>query len=326
MTFRKGLTLWLTFLILLFPASLVADTAGDPSTETTNDPTGDDTGYDANGAGDSADGSDVEEPTYSNAAQAMHAANLAETASAQPNEATKEAAESLDSAREAYDTSRKESLADPENPELAEAMQVAEKELEQARETYGDRVGELAGVMGEEIQAMRQNKMGWGQIAHELGVHPGTLGLGHTKRKGALDPVDPVDAVMDESAEPADPDAEIAEATRRDPKTGWNSGHGMAAAKSGNSKKGLGLPETSAAVSSTTPGKALGKDKSSQSKSSGAQSSQNTASTSSSSSTQSNSGRAADGGPSNSNKGGNSGNEKNDKSGKSNNGNGNKKN
>jgi len=322
MTFRKGLTLWLTFLILLFPAYLVADTAGDPSAGTTDDPTQEDTGYDPNGAGDSADGSDVEEPTYSNAAQAMHAANLAEAASAQPNEATKEAAENLDSAREAYDTSRKESLADPENPELVEAMQVAEKELEQARETYADRVGELAGVMGEEIQTMRQDKMGWGQIAHELGVHPGTLGLGHTKHKGALDPVAGIDA----SAKPDDPDAEIAEATRRDPKTGWNSGHGMAAAKSGSSKKGIGLPETSAAVSSTTPGKAVGKDKSSQSKSSGAQSSQNNSSAAASSSTQSNSGRAADGGPSNSNKGGNSGNEKNDKSGQSNNGNGNKKN
>jgi len=41
----------------------------------------------------------------------------------------------------------------------------------------------VAGVSQEDIEGMRVSGMGWGEIAHELGVHPGVLGLGHTKDK-----------------------------------------------------------------------------------------------------------------------------------------------
>ena len=60
-----------------------------------------------------------------------------------------------------------------------------------------------------EIAAMREAGMGWGQIAHELGVHPGTLGLGHTK---GIAPQSPTETQL---------------ATARNPQTGGAKGHGV---------------------------------------------------------------------------------------------------
>jgi hypothetical protein len=60
-----------------------------------------------------------------------------------------------------------------------------------------------------EIADMRDAGMGWGQIAHELGVHPGTLGLGHTK---GIAPQSPTETQM---------------ATARNPQTGGAIGHGV---------------------------------------------------------------------------------------------------
>ncbi|MBE0583001.1 MAG: hypothetical protein IH612_04485, partial [Desulfofustis sp.] len=185
MTFKKGVSLCMMLTMLFFPVYLMADTAADPATEPADQMAQDDPGDN----GDQVTTGSAEEPTYSNPAQAMHAAQLAESASLQPNEATREAAEDLETAREAYDKAYRESLADPETPAVAEALTLAEQDLEQARKAYAEQIGELAGVMGKEIQAMRQERMGWGQIAHELGVHPGALGLGHSKHKGVLDPV-----------------------------------------------------------------------------------------------------------------------------------------
>jgi len=247
-----------------------------------------------------ADDGTTDAPTYSNAAQAMHAAQLASAASMQPNPATEQAAEDLDAAREAYDEACKNALANPDDIQLQEQMQQREQDLEQARERYAEQVGELAGVLGQEVQAMRQSGMGWGQIAHELGVHPGTLGLGHGKKNGQIDPAD-TDPDADLGLE--NPDDEVAEATKRNTRNGWDQGHGLSASTPGSSKKGLGLSETSS--SSASSNKGGGKDKGSSSNSSASQ------------------GRSSDGSPGNSgNSQGNSGKDKKDKSEKSNNGNG----
>ena len=57
--------------------------------------------------------------------------------------------------------------------------------------------------------------MGWGEIAHELGVHPGVLGLGHTKKN--------MEMMGDD----------LALATTTDMQTGNSMGHGNAYKKAG---------------------------------------------------------------------------------------------
>lgn len=49
-------------------------------------------------------------------------------------------------------------------------------DIQQQRAT---KIGDLAGISGSDVEAMRLSGMGWGQIAHELGLHPGHLGMGH---------------------------------------------------------------------------------------------------------------------------------------------------
>ena len=52
---------------------------------------------------------------------------------------------------------------------------MAQREMEQ-------NLAYLAGVKPEDVAAMRGAGMGWGQIAQELGLHPGVLGLGHYQK------------------------------------------------------------------------------------------------------------------------------------------------
>ncbi len=117
-----------------------------------------------------------EEPAYQNPAQASHAANLAEAAATEPDPATQDAADSLQQARDAYDnTPTEQTLAD----------------LEAARQSYADAIANRTGELSDDIYDMRVTQgMGWGDIAHSLGVHPGSLGLGHAKKKGLVDPAD----------------------------------------------------------------------------------------------------------------------------------------
>ncbi|HWC04060.1 MAG TPA: hypothetical protein VHF87_14980 [Methylomirabilota bacterium] len=43
-----------------------------------------------------------------------------------------------------------------------------------------------AGVPADQVLALRLRGMGWGQIAHALGVHPGSIGLGHEPGQGQI--------------------------------------------------------------------------------------------------------------------------------------------
>ena len=66
---------------------------------------------------------------------------------------------------------------------------------------------------------MRDTGMGWGNIAKELGVHPGVLGLGHTK--GIQEAYAEAAAVGSIEA------SEVAEATARNTHSGYAKGHGL---------------------------------------------------------------------------------------------------
>ncbi|SDP59302.1 hypothetical protein [Desulforhopalus singaporensis] len=84
---------------------------------------------------------------------------------------------------------------------------------------------ELAAQVEADIREMRQEEhMGWGQIAHELGVHPGRLGLGHYKN-------------VDQGFAVDIPDDELAAATELD--TSGTPGHGYGR-KDGEAVHGAG--------------------------------------------------------------------------------------
>jgi len=51
--------------------------------------------------------------------------------------------------------------------------------LNETQQERAANIGALAGIPASEVEAMRLSGMGWGQIAHELGLHPGNLGMGH---------------------------------------------------------------------------------------------------------------------------------------------------
>ena len=177
---------------------------------------------------------ETETPAYANPAQAAHAANLADEVArdtAEAADAVKEAEAKVASAKDALDNTDQ---ADGAAKAKAEKdLDDAENELAKANATLDAEVGKLAGVESGDIADMRADGMGWGEIAHELGVHPGTLGLGHNKAKGNK-----------KGKGFSDPENEIAEATRRDVEHGWAKGHGQYASKSSSGKKGLGLSET----------------------------------------------------------------------------------
>ena len=84
-----------------------------------------------------------------------------------------------------------------EKPEtIRETVQAKATDRSVTESAYADlpaslSLGKAGGVDWRKVAQLRQKKLGWGQIAHELGVHPGTfnklrqqLGLGADKKGG----------------------------------------------------------------------------------------------------------------------------------------------
>ncbi|WP_028584252.1 hypothetical protein [Desulfogranum mediterraneum] len=162
-----------------------------------------------------------EEPTnsyFSNPAQAAHAAQLAEQSALQNDTQVQTALAAVEDAEAALAQLEKES------PDDLAALEMAHQQLDAAKESYATTLSEVVGVTRDDIIGMRESGLGWGNIAHELGVHPGLLGLGRTKGKqkhyaGRHPAQDEVTAAMTQS--------ELEEATARDTKSGWSKGHGF---------------------------------------------------------------------------------------------------
>ena len=139
---------------------------------------------------------DTIESYFSNPAQAAHAANLAEASALSDEEA-----EALE----------QEALADLEKAQEAlDAGEISEEEFAEIEAEIDDRLSGISGVSVDEIGEMRASGMGWGEIAHEIGVHPSVLGLGHQKK-----------------ARNSYTNQEMVEATQRNTKTGYAKGHGV---------------------------------------------------------------------------------------------------
>ncbi len=147
---------------------------------------------------------DDEGPTFNNPAQAAHAENLA-NAVAKNDPDVQKAFDALEEAETALAAANKSGE--------KEAIATAQKAYDAALANAQAALTKAAGAPTEDIAAMRAQGMGWGQIAHELGVHPGTLGLGHSKEVSA---------------------------TERDSKTGLAMGHSMTAGNENAGGKGSG--------------------------------------------------------------------------------------
>lgn len=176
-----------------------------------------------------------ETPAFDNPAQAAHAANLADEFAEQQTVAE---AEAVSAAQDKVDGMS------PEDDGYLEAV----AELEAAQKALDTALAEIAGTTADQIADMRESGMGWGDIAHALGVHPGALGLGHDKAKGNK-----------HNTEVVDPESEIAEATARDIGKGWGKGHSKAGRTGDSPGKGVGLAGGQSSAGSK--GKGGGKDK-----------------------------------------------------------------
>jgi multidrug efflux pump subunit AcrA (membrane-fusion protein) len=124
-----------------------------------------------------ADESDMNETTETgkttNIAQDQHAQNLAEIAALHDpkvtslNEYLAYAEQELNKAILSNDQQR---------------IDAAQKAYDSAKANYEDALAKEITATREEIATMRKQGVGWGEIAHKFGVHPGVLGLGHAKK------------------------------------------------------------------------------------------------------------------------------------------------
>jgi len=164
---------------------------------------------------DSNDDADLTS-AFQNPAQAAHASQLADAAATLGNEETEETLAAVEAANEELDKAME--AADPA------AIEQAKADVAAAEQAYADAVAGLTGVISQDLLDMREAGMGWGNIAKELGVHPGLLGLGHTKgkQKNIAEAYEGATAVGSIEA------SEVAEATARNTRSGYAKGHGLA--------------------------------------------------------------------------------------------------
>jgi hypothetical protein len=108
----------------------------------------------------------------------------------------------------------------------------------------------------EDIFSMRQSGMGWGQIAHELGIHPNALGLGRGKIKSSGRQTPKLEGRPFQEAD------ELRGITSRNLKTGWSKGHGVdLSSHSGEKGQGKGKSKGEEKSSGKGQGKGGGRDK-----------------------------------------------------------------
>jgi hypothetical protein len=169
-----------------------------------------------------------EEPAFTNIAQVQKAENLSALTAEEPDEEAIAAKTEADQKKQAYeeakqklDTLMADQTATQQQIEAARlAVERAKKAYEEAQESADEKLAEFAGVPAEDVMSMRRSGMGWGQIAHELGIHPGALGLGHTKNKQyGYQKSKMKGKYLGETGE-------LDAITGRNLKTGWSKGHG----------------------------------------------------------------------------------------------------
>ncbi|WP_457575027.1 hypothetical protein [Desulfolithobacter sp.] len=150
------------------------------------------------------DVADVEEPAFTSPEEVEAAIQEAEEEATQAPAEVEEALQDVEEASTA--------LEEAQATEDPEAIEQALEQLSRAEEAFAEAISELAGVDKDAVEAMREDGIGWGKIANELGVQPGLLGLGNTLGKQNHGEITLED---DREMRGVDPE-ELAEATARD--------------------------------------------------------------------------------------------------------------
>lgn len=130
-----------------------------------------------------------------------------------------------------------------------EAIVQAEDDLRAAESVFSGALADALDAQAEDIATMRADGMGWGQIANELGVHPGTLGLG-VGNKHVQQAHERIDALAGEMAQEDAAMETIRTRTRTTTRAtersmqgngnGLGKGHGLTADGSSAQSNGLG--------------------------------------------------------------------------------------
>jgi hypothetical protein len=145
-------------------------------------------------------------------------------------------------------------LKDAEEQGNKEAIDHARERFKVARRELEQNLARVAGVQPEDVAAMERAGLGWLQIAEELGLYPGLLGLEVQSDEPAYQtrPAEQARQMTRESRE----------ATSRDMQGIHSSKHGMSAVSSGSMGMGLGKAKGSTAPGSTPgfsgPGTGMG--------------------------------------------------------------------
>lgn len=138
---------------------------------------------------------------------------------------------------------------DPEDPSYADL----EAQLEQAQADLETAIAEAVGAKAAEIEAMRED-MGWGQICHELGLHPSVLGMGFQKAHGLTTRTSSMTREEDQlqtrtrTRTRTRTQTQIATATTRSLKGGLAYGHGLNSKGETSTGKGLGAEKSKAGL------------------------------------------------------------------------------
>ncbi len=120
---------------------------------------------------------------FQNSAQAQKAENVAEASleQAKQDEDVIDATERIERVENAI------AGLDPDSPDYEREKAHLEALLTRAQENLERALAEAGAVSERDIAAMRRAGMGWGEISHELGLHPSILGLGHNKSNLSLE-------------------------------------------------------------------------------------------------------------------------------------------
>lgn len=97
-------------------------------------------------------------------------------AAAATQQAIETAEANLKRAQDTYDAAEAAALANPADVAAQEAFSLAGEALAAAQAANEAALAGAADVTAEQVADMRAAGMGWGDIAHALGVHPSTIG------------------------------------------------------------------------------------------------------------------------------------------------------
>ncbi len=142
---------------------------------------------------------------------------------------------------------------DPEDPSYADL----ETQLEQAQADLEEAIAEAVGAKAAEIEAMRED-MGWGEICHELGLHPSVLGMGFKNAHGLTARVSNMTQEEEQlqtrtrTRTRTRTKDQLSKPTDRSLKGGLAKGHGLSSKGDTTTGKGLGAEKSKAGLGGTS--------------------------------------------------------------------------